>query len=315
MLRSPIEGIVRERLVFAGEYRAAGTPIVTIVRQHPLRLQLAVPERAATTLRAGQRVRVTVEGDTTAHEGRVSRVSPSIAEGTRTLPIEAEIPNVDGKLRPGTFAKADIVTSEDPGIHRFRSRRWWCSPASKRSWWSKTARPRTARPHRRARRRPRRADRRGVSRATWSSSHPAGWLTARRSPSPNKPCVNSPLICIQRPVFATMLIMALVVIGARVVHAARRGPLPVRRPAERHGPHHAAWRLGRRSREPDLGRARRSRQPCRRHQRAALGVGARPVDVERHVQPQSRHRHRRAGRARSRRRGDSPAARGHRSRR
>lgn len=112
MLRSPIDGIVRERLVFAGEYRAAGTPIVTVVRQHPLRLQLAVPERAATTLRPGQSVRVTVEGDATVYEGRVTRVSPSIEEGTRTLPIEAEIPNVDGKLRPGTFAKADIVTSE-----------------------------------------------------------------------------------------------------------------------------------------------------------------------------------------------------------
>jgi RND family efflux transporter MFP subunit len=112
MLRSPIEGVVRERLVFAGEYRAAGTPIATIVRQHPLRLQLAVPERAATSLRVGQAVRVTVEGDPTVHEGRVSRVSPSIAEGTRTLPIEAEIPNISGTLRPGTFAKADIVTSE-----------------------------------------------------------------------------------------------------------------------------------------------------------------------------------------------------------
>lgn len=112
MLRSPIDGIVRERLVFAGEYRAAGTPIVTIVRQHPLRLQLAVPERASTSLRVGQRVRVTVEGDSTVYEGRVSRVSPSIAEGTRTLPIEAEIPNPAGTLRPGTFAKADIVTSE-----------------------------------------------------------------------------------------------------------------------------------------------------------------------------------------------------------
>jgi RND family efflux transporter MFP subunit len=112
-LRSPIDGVVRERLVFAGEYRAAGTPVVTVVRQHPLRLQLAVPERASTSLTVGQRVRVTVEGDPTMHEGRVSRVSPSISEGTRTLPIEAEIPNIDGKLRPGTFAKADIVTAEN----------------------------------------------------------------------------------------------------------------------------------------------------------------------------------------------------------
>ena len=115
-LRAPIEGVVRERQVFAGEYRAAGTPIVTLVRQHPLRLQLAVPERAATTLRVGQLVRVTVEGDPTVHEGRVTRISPSIEEGTRTLPIEAESPNREDKLRPGTFAKADIVTAENPSL-------------------------------------------------------------------------------------------------------------------------------------------------------------------------------------------------------
>ena len=143
-LRAPIEGVVRERLVFAGEYRAAGTPIVTVVRQHPLRLQLAVPERAATTLRVGQLVRVTVEGDTTVHEGRVTRVSPSIAEGTRTLPIEAEIPNREGKLRPGTFAKADIVTAEAPVAGRAADRRWSCSPASRRCWSSRTARPRNS---------------------------------------------------------------------------------------------------------------------------------------------------------------------------
>lgn len=116
LLRSPIDGVVRERMVFAGEYRSAGTPIVTVVRQHPLRLQLAVPERAATSLRVGQTVRVSVEGDQRVYEGRVTRVSPSIAEGTRTLPIEAEIPNQDGTLRPGTFAKADVVTNEAPAL-------------------------------------------------------------------------------------------------------------------------------------------------------------------------------------------------------
>lgn len=115
-LRAPIDGVVRERMVFAGEYRAAGTPIVTIVRQNPLRLQLAVPERASTALRTGQRVRVSGEGDSTTHEGRVIRVSPAIAEGTRTLPIEAEVPNTGGRLRPGTFAKAEIVTSEDAAL-------------------------------------------------------------------------------------------------------------------------------------------------------------------------------------------------------
>lgn len=115
-LRSPIDGVVRERHVFAGEYRAAGTPIVTVVRQHPLRLQLAVPERSASEVRLGQVVRVTVEGDPAVYQGRVVRLSPAISEDNRTLPIEAEIPNEDGRLRPGTFARADIVTREQPGL-------------------------------------------------------------------------------------------------------------------------------------------------------------------------------------------------------
>ena len=111
-LRSPIDGVVRERHAFAGEYRAAGTTIVTVVRQHPLRLQLAVPERASASVRVGQVVRVTVEGDAEAYRGRIARLSPAITEGNRTLAIEAEVPNEAGRLRPGMFARADIVTDE-----------------------------------------------------------------------------------------------------------------------------------------------------------------------------------------------------------
>jgi multidrug efflux pump subunit AcrA (membrane-fusion protein) len=111
-LKSPIDGVVRERHAFAGEYRAAGTPIVTVVRQHPLRLQLAVPERSAAAVGVGQVVRVIVEGDAEAYRGRVARLSPAITEGNRTLAIEAEVPNEAGRLRPGMFARAEIVTDE-----------------------------------------------------------------------------------------------------------------------------------------------------------------------------------------------------------
>lgn len=116
VLISPLDGIVRERMAVAGEFRTAGTPVVTVVRQDPLRLQLAVPERRATEVRMGQVVRVTVEGDSTVHEGRVVRVSPSITEGTRTLALEAVIPNGEGRLRPGSFARADIVVDETPAL-------------------------------------------------------------------------------------------------------------------------------------------------------------------------------------------------------
>jgi RND family efflux transporter MFP subunit len=117
VLRSPIDGAVRERQVTIGDYRTAGTPVMTIVRTHPLRLQLSVPERETQGLKAGLAVRVTVEGDARTHEGRLARIGAAIDETNRTLPVEAVVPNPSDALRPGQFATADIVVSlEDRGL-------------------------------------------------------------------------------------------------------------------------------------------------------------------------------------------------------
>ena len=109
---SPIDGAVVERQASVGQYLAAGAAVVTLVRLHPLRLRLSVPEREAVSVRRGQPVRVTVDGDTAAHPGIVARLSPAIAEQNRTLLIEAEIPNPGNRLRPGAFAKAEVVVQQ-----------------------------------------------------------------------------------------------------------------------------------------------------------------------------------------------------------
>jgi RND family efflux transporter MFP subunit len=109
-LSAPFAGRVRERHATPGQYLTAGAPVVTIVKVHPLRLRLSIPEREAAAVRVGQPVRVTLEGDPTVHEGRVARVSPAIEEASRTLSIEAEVRNPAGSLRPGAFANAEVVT-------------------------------------------------------------------------------------------------------------------------------------------------------------------------------------------------------------
>ena len=84
---------------------------MTLVRLHPLRLRVEVPEREAQGIRTGQPVNVTVEGDEgQSYSGRVARLSPAFQEQSRTLIIEAEVDNQQGKLRPGSFAKAEIQT-------------------------------------------------------------------------------------------------------------------------------------------------------------------------------------------------------------
>lgn len=110
---APFDGAVRERHATPGEFVTAGQPVLTLVRIHPLRLRLAVPERSAARVRLGQEVRVHVDGDPRTYTGRVARLSPAIEESNRTLMVEAEVPNRDGALRPGAFAAAEILTSAD----------------------------------------------------------------------------------------------------------------------------------------------------------------------------------------------------------
>lgn len=108
-LVAPFDGVVRERRAVAGDYVAIGQALVVLVKIDPLRLRLSIPERDARGVAAGQAVALTVEGDPDRHRGRVARISPAISEDNRTLLVEAEVPNRDGSLRPGAFARAEIV--------------------------------------------------------------------------------------------------------------------------------------------------------------------------------------------------------------
>jgi RND family efflux transporter MFP subunit len=108
---APIDGIVQLKRASVGEYLAAGAPVVDIVRMNPLRLRAEVPERDAGTVRFGQNVRVSIEGDSKIYLGQFKRLSPVIAAQNRMLLVEADVQN-DGNLRPGSFAKAEIVTND-----------------------------------------------------------------------------------------------------------------------------------------------------------------------------------------------------------
>jgi RND family efflux transporter MFP subunit len=107
-ITAPFDGVVQEKRTSVGEFLAAGTPIINLVRMDPLRLRAEIPEREAHNVKQGLQVRVTVEGDTNVYTGIIARLSPSITEQSRILIVEAEVHN-NGRLRPGSFARADIV--------------------------------------------------------------------------------------------------------------------------------------------------------------------------------------------------------------
>jgi membrane fusion protein, multidrug efflux system len=109
---APFDGAIQEKRASVGEYLAAGAPLATIVRMDPLRLRAEVPEREVPNIRVGQTVRVTTEGDPHVYTGHIARLSPTITPQNRMLMVEAEVKNTNGALRPGSFARAEIVTDD-----------------------------------------------------------------------------------------------------------------------------------------------------------------------------------------------------------
>jgi RND family efflux transporter MFP subunit len=112
-IRAPFDGAVAERLADPGDFLQVGTSVVRLVRLDPLRVRLDVPERAANELRPGELVRVEVEGHPEGLAGPLVRLSPEIGALDRLLRVEAELANPDGALRPGAFARGEIVVDPE----------------------------------------------------------------------------------------------------------------------------------------------------------------------------------------------------------
>lgn len=109
-LAAPFSGGIQARRANLGEYLAAGTPVLSLVKTSPIRLRLEIPERDARLIAIGLPVSIRREGETATYTGTVARISPALEESNRSLVVEAEIPNPAGALRPGSFVKAEIVS-------------------------------------------------------------------------------------------------------------------------------------------------------------------------------------------------------------
>jgi RND family efflux transporter MFP subunit len=116
-VKAPLAGFIARRHVSAGEFVKDNTPLFTIVVTNPLKYAGTVPERQAPELKVGQALRLTVEayGDR-AFAGTITRLAPAVDVATRTLAVEARVPNDGAMLRPGFFAKGNVLTREDPSV-------------------------------------------------------------------------------------------------------------------------------------------------------------------------------------------------------
>lgn len=106
--------VVCKRAVAEGTFVRAGVEVAQLVIDRMLKLRAAVPERFGADLRVGQPVDVTTASHPQALAGTVTRINPAVDSETRTFDVEIQVPNRDGQLKPGSFAKALVQTRLDP---------------------------------------------------------------------------------------------------------------------------------------------------------------------------------------------------------
>ena len=111
-IKAPFKGVIVNLPYYTpGVEVASGSVMVGLMDYSKMYVETQFPENTLTKLRIGQQVHITnynIKSDTL--RGILTQLSPAINEETRTFSGYIEIDNPDLKLRPGMFAKADIVT-------------------------------------------------------------------------------------------------------------------------------------------------------------------------------------------------------------
>lgn len=113
-IRAPFGGILGLRQVNLGQYLNPGGPIVEITQIDPLELEFNVPQRHAAELALDQLALGTVGTCGERFEARVEAIDPRIDAATRTVRVQADVPNAEGRLRPGMAVRVRLVIGAIP---------------------------------------------------------------------------------------------------------------------------------------------------------------------------------------------------------
>jgi len=114
---APFQGEIIRKHVDGGALISSSTPVVTLVHTMTLKIVANVLERDIPLLKPGMKATIRTETyPERVFEGRVARINIGLELSTRTLQAEIEIPNSNRLLKPGMFARIEVVLLEKPGV-------------------------------------------------------------------------------------------------------------------------------------------------------------------------------------------------------
>jgi RND family efflux transporter MFP subunit len=113
LVKAPFDGVITQRNVDAGALVNAGnTLLFRIAQTATVRTYLNVPQASASEVRAGQTAHLTVPNlPGREFTGAVARTANALDPASRTLLVEVHVPNPDGALLPGMYARVALMGS------------------------------------------------------------------------------------------------------------------------------------------------------------------------------------------------------------
>ncbi|MEM1326505.1 MAG: efflux RND transporter periplasmic adaptor subunit [Bacteroidota bacterium] len=109
-VHAPFSGVLGLRQISRGAYITPSDVIVDLQQIHPIKLEFDVPERYLSKVREGQGLEFTVVGSDRTFNAKVYALGAEISPATRTFKVRATANNREGLLKPGQFAKVNLVT-------------------------------------------------------------------------------------------------------------------------------------------------------------------------------------------------------------
>jgi len=114
---APFSGVVTRRNIDVGDLIDAGNggaarALFTLAQTDPLRVYVYVPQTYSSLVHVGEAVSVSQsEMHGAVYRGTISRTAGAIDTATRTLQVEINLPNKDGRLLPGAYAQIELPVS------------------------------------------------------------------------------------------------------------------------------------------------------------------------------------------------------------
>ncbi len=116
-IRAPFDGVITDRRIDTGHLiqparSADDAPLFVLMNADTLRLFIDVPEADAALVETGRPAKVTLPAiGNLAFDGTIARTSWALQTGTRSLRCQIDVPNSEGKLRPGMYAQVELTVA------------------------------------------------------------------------------------------------------------------------------------------------------------------------------------------------------------